>query len=176
MTEFLFDIYLRGKSSAWKSGPLSSSIFISRMPYTEAVINEVLRLSSVAPLVFHWTTGSTRLNGYDIAKNTTVISNLYSIHHNPKIWGDPETFRPERFLSEDGKSGLKSEHLIPFGIGRRQCIGETLARSNFFLFLTSLFQQFDILGDPNNRKPSLEPKSGFILEAQDFKVIFKERE
>ncbi|GFT77362.1 cytochrome P450 2J2, partial [Nephila pilipes] len=46
-----------------------------------------------------------------------VLANLWSVHHNPKYWGnDAEIFRPERFLSEDGKRVIKSEHFIPFSI------------------------------------------------------------
>ena len=59
------------------------------------------------------------INGYFFPKNTTVISNIYRVHNNPKVWGDPENFRPERFLSEDGKKIVKNENLIPFSAGKR---------------------------------------------------------
>jgi len=49
--------------------------------------------------------------------------NLWSVHMNQDHWGDPEAFRPERFLDDQGKL-LKNEHLIPFGIGKRSCLGK----------------------------------------------------
>lgn len=61
----------------------------------------------------------TDINGYFFPKNATVISNIFSAHNDPKVWGDPENFRPERFLSEDGTTFLKNENLIPFSAGRR---------------------------------------------------------
>ena len=43
--------------------------------------------------------------------------NLYSMHMSKELWGDPENFRPERFLDAEGKF-KKSEYLQPFGMGK----------------------------------------------------------
>ena len=56
-------------------------------------------------------------------------------------WGDGEVFRPQRFLDEAGKV-TKDEHFIPFSVGKRQCLGETLAKTELFLFFTALVQQY----------------------------------
>jgi len=63
---------------------------------------------------------------------------------NPKVWGDADIFRPERFL--DPSTGLfkRNDNLLPLSTGRRACIGETLARDNLFLFSTNLFQKCNI--------------------------------
>ena len=47
-----------------------------------------------------------------------MIVSLYSVMMDPEYWGDPETFRPERFLNTDG-SYRKDERFIPFGKGER---------------------------------------------------------
>ena len=47
---------------------------------------------------------------------------VYVIHHDPSLWPEPETFRPERFLNEE-ESSIKPCSWLPFGGGPRQCIG-----------------------------------------------------
>lgn len=54
--------------------------------------------------------------GHRIPANTVVLNNLYSVHMDPDYWGDPETFRPERFINPDG-SLRREERLITFGKG-----------------------------------------------------------
>jgi cytochrome P450 len=147
-----------------------------QMVYTEALINEVLRKSSIQPMgVFHAATEDVSFEGYDIPKGTHIAANQHFVHHDSKIWGDPENFRPERFLSAEGKI-QKKEYLVPFSTGRRICIGETLARDELFLFLTSLYQRFDIQADPNRPMPGIEPRRVFdTLEAPEFFITLKDR-
>jgi len=149
----------------------------SRMPYTEAVIMEVLRKSSIVPLgVFHTPLADKEFHGYEIKKGTWIVANLYGIHHNPNIWGDPETFRPERFLSKDGTRVEKNEALMPFLVGKRSCLGESLARDTLFLFLTCIFQRFLVkLSLPNGQKPTYEPTVAFLLNPQKYEVILTDR-
>ncbi|CAJ0956998.1 unnamed protein product [Ranitomeya imitator] len=107
----------------------------SSMPYTEAVLHEILRFCNIAPLgIFHATSRDTVVRGYSIPSGTTVITNLYSVHHDKKYWSDPEIFRPERFLDSSGQFA-KREAFVPFSLGRRNCLGEPLARMELFLFL-----------------------------------------
>lgn len=55
--------------------------------------------------------------GYTIPKGTVIVPNLYSVHRDPSVWDDPNTFNPARFLDEEGKL-LRKEFFIPFGIGK----------------------------------------------------------
>ena len=57
-----------------------------------------------------------------------------------EYWKDPEVFRPERFM-QDGKFRV-DERNIPFGIGKRRCIGESLARMENFLFFATMIKHF----------------------------------
>ncbi len=68
------------------------------------------------------------------------------------------------------------QFIFLFQTGRRQCVGETLARDTYFLFLTNIFQTFSISVDPQFPKPSLEPQVGFVLAPQDYHIILKERD
>lgn len=150
-------------------------IVYSSMPYLQAVIEEVLRRSSIVPGgVGHTAMIDVTHKGVTYKKGTTVMINAYHIHHNPKIWGDPDNFRPERFLSSDEKTFKKSEYVVAFSVGRRQCLGETLARDSLFLFTGNLFQKFNVLCSPGPQ-PNLEPEIGIGLSPQEFLVMFKTR-
>ena len=67
--------------------------------------------------------------------------------------------RPERFLDEQGKY-RNNEMLNPFGIGRRKCLGESLARMENFLFFVNMFKNFKF-SQAGDSPPSLEPDVGF---------------
>ncbi|KAL3870426.1 hypothetical protein ACJMK2_038494 [Sinanodonta woodiana] len=120
------------------------------MSYTEAVIMEALRYISSVPLSApHRAMEEVELEGYAIPKDSLIIMNMWTIHHDPSIWGDPWIFRPERFLDENGRL-LPTEHtlrqsLFNFGTGPRRCVAEDLAKSRIFLCLTTLIQKFDLL-------------------------------
>ncbi|NXF26743.1 CP1A5 protein, partial [Rhodinocichla rosea] len=116
------------------------------LPYTEAFILEMFRHSSFLPFAIpHSTTKDTVLNGYFIPKDRCVFVNQWQVNHDEKLWKDPETFNPERFLSADGTKVNKEdgEKVLVFGLGKRRCIGENIARWQVFLFLATLLQQLE---------------------------------
>lgn len=145
------------------------------MPYMSAVVNETFRLSSIIPGdVLHSTTAATEIGGYSLPKGTIILPNLYQVHHDKKYWGDPENFRPERFLNPDG-TFRKDERVIPFSIGKRVCVAEGLAQVQFFLFLTGVLQHFDFLESPDHPLPGFKPKSTFSLSPHPYKLVLRER-
>ncbi|KAL8146167.1 hypothetical protein AgCh_004054 [Apium graveolens] len=75
----------------------------------------------------------------DYYKDDVIMSLMQAIQNDPKIWGDPENFRPERF-QEGGNVGLG---FMPFGSGRRKCPGEGLATRVVVLALGALIQCFN---------------------------------
>ncbi len=88
-----------------------------RLPYTEATLMEIQRMANITALTFpHKTTKDTELEGYNIPKDTPIYVNLYSVHVDPTQWKDPEVFRPERFLGDDGKA-IHRPALMPFSAG-----------------------------------------------------------
>uniref|UniRef100_A0A6J0UH57 Cytochrome P450 1A n=1 Tax=Pogona vitticeps TaxID=103695 RepID=A0A6J0UH57_9SAUR len=114
------------------------------LPYTEAFILEMFRHSSFLPFaVPHCTIRNTILNGYYIPKGLCVLINQWQVNHDENLWKDPSSFRPERFLTADGKGidRVESEKVLMFGLGKRRCIGEQIARWEVFLFLTTLLQE-----------------------------------
>ncbi|OBS74422.1 hypothetical protein A6R68_15042, partial [Neotoma lepida] len=92
------------------------------------------------------------LQGYTIPKGTVIIPNLWSLHRDPAIWEKPEDFCPDRFLDDEGQI-LKKETFIPFGIGKRVCMGEQLAKMELFLMFVSLMQTFTFALPKDSEKP-----------------------
>ena len=121
----------------------------NQLPYIEATIQEVLRLSNVVPLGVPRTNveRDIYIDGFRIPKNTFVLPNLYSAHMDPGYWKNPYEFNPDRFLDDEGNL-LKVESFIPLSIGPRNCLGESLTKMEMFLFISILLQRFVFERDP----------------------------
>ena len=86
--------------------------------YTEATIMEIQRLGSIAPqAVPHRAYSDINVRGYRIPRDTIIFSMLYHIMRDPDHWKDSESFKPERFIDDQGKV-IKEERFVPFGIGK----------------------------------------------------------
>ncbi|XP_054724534.1 cytochrome P450 18a1-like [Uloborus diversus] len=146
------------------------------MPYTEAVILEMNRWKTIIPLnLMRYTLQDTELNGYFIPKHTNVLSVVWAVHNDQKLWGtDVEEFKPERFLSEDGKKVLKPDFYIPFSIGKRQCPGKALAEVEVFLYIAAILQRFEV-SMPPGKKADLEGELGAGLQPKRQGILFKRR-
>ncbi|XP_049299516.1 probable cytochrome P450 305a1 [Anopheles funestus] len=151
-----------------------------KLPYVEAFLLEINRFFSIAPL-----NGPRRaiadctLGGYRVPKNTTVLMGLRNVHMDPEHWGDPEVFRPERFLNEE-RQIVNTERLLAFGQGKRRCLGETLARSCLFTFFVGVMKRFclvkpDNAAEESDMEPSLTLKPGITLSAKPYNVVFQPR-
>jgi len=149
------------------------------LPYTEAVVKETLRLASVSPVnLVHQCTEDVKFHGYDIPKGTHIFGNLYYSHHDPEVWGDPEVFRPERFLSPDETTVIYQESFLAFSTGRRACIGKYFALDSLFLCTANLAHNFHICPSEGNGVPgsSLNIKyGGLSLKPESSTMILKER-
>lgn len=147
----------------------------SRLPYLDATLTEALRINPIAPVApHHRVMTDTKLNGYDIPKDTSVIISMWSVLNDPDHWGDPEVFRPERFLDSNGKF-VKDEWMINFGSGKRYCIGESLARNILFLFFATFLQEFSISSPEGDPRPKTIPQTGFTTAPYPFRIKLKQR-
>ncbi|XP_072039124.1 cytochrome P450 2J4-like [Amphiura filiformis] len=145
------------------------------LPYTEAVLLAIQRIRRVVPLgVPHVAAKDTKIGDYDVPKGSIIVSNLWAVHNDPNIWTEPDQFRPERFLDEDGKLRHREE-FIPFSAGHRVCLGENLAKMEIFIFFTYIFHTFTIK-NPYNKPYSLKGVSGVTFSPTDFEIVAEIRD
>ncbi|XP_060071846.1 cytochrome P450 2J6-like [Ylistrum balloti] len=142
----------------------------SSLPFTEAVLAEVLRCANIVPLsVQHGAKKDIPFQGFIIPKNAMIIPNLDSVLGDAAVFPEPETFDPTRFLDADGMF-VSDKRMIAFSIGRRVCLGESLARLELYLFVTSLVQKFDLQLEHSGVFPSLEGRLGLTSSPMPYRI------
>ncbi|GMS92484.1 hypothetical protein PENTCL1PPCAC_14659, partial [Pristionchus entomophagus] len=115
------------------------------LPYFNAAIAEIQRLANIVTFTdYHRCTEDSMVAGHLILKGTMTLPQLYSVLKDERVFKNPEMFQPERFLEKDGKTASKNalDHMVAFGMGKRQCIGEGLARVELFLVLGNLLLNY----------------------------------
>ena len=115
-----------------------------------------------------------RVRGQLVPANTVITPVMAEVLKGDDHWGDGAVFRPERFLDEAG-AVRREEHFVPFSVGRRQCLGETLARTELFLFFTALLQHFTLLPAVPGQLPTEEAVMGVTSLPKPFEVRLTKR-
>ncbi|WP_185984516.1 bifunctional cytochrome P450/NADPH--P450 reductase [Aureimonas mangrovi] len=125
---------------------------LAELRYVEQVLMETLRLWPTAPAFAVKPRQKTLLGGrYPLTPDDTVLILQPMLHRDPRVWDDPEAFRPERFAPENAEK-LPPNAWKPFGNGARACIGRPFAMQEAQLVLSMMLQRFDfVLDDPSYR-------------------------
>ena len=114
---------------------------LPKLPYTEAVITEAMRIFPPVYLIGREATCDLELGGYRVRKGYTVFMSQWVSHRDPRYFPDPDAFRPERWL--DGLAGrLPRYAYYPFGGGPRVCIGNTFALMEAAIVLAAVGQRY----------------------------------
>lgn len=147
--------------------------------YTNAFLQESMRLTAFIPLsVFHYTSTDVVLRGFVIPKRTMILPSLYHVMYNPEHFPEPDVFNPDRFLDDQGKF-LVDERVIPFGIGKRICLGKSLAEKELFLFFTGIIQNFNVRNAPGADPPAFgiddSPVPGIVRSVPQFDLVLENR-
>ena len=115
------------------------------LPYIQALVKETLRWRAALPLgVPHCTTQDDWYEGMFIPKGTICMSNLWNCNRDPAAYGDDaESFKPERFLDEQGRlipgpAETRDEGHSTYGFGRRGCIGKYAANDSLFISMATV--------------------------------------
>ena len=111
------------------------------------------------------------LRGWDYEPGCSLVANAYLVHHDPDLYPDPYTFRPERFLGE--KPGTYT--WIPFGGGRRRCLGSSFAMLEVKIVLAEILRRYEIR--PATGKPELARRRNITVRPGDgARVALRDRE
>jgi cytochrome P450 len=113
------------------------------LPYLERVINETLRLYPPIHLGNRVAATDLEFGGYRIPAGRRVLYSIYLTHRDPACWPDPERFDPERFHPEQ-KQQRPAYTFLPFGGGRRNCIGFAFAQVEAKVVLARILQTTDL--------------------------------
>ena len=143
---------------------------ISNMPYLKGCVKETLRLYPVAT--------STRilkkdvvLSNYHVPTGTSILIPWTVIGRMPDIFHEPLRYIPERW-NHDGKSGIGFASL-PFGIGRRMCIGRRIAELEIYIALVQIVKNFDI-SFPDNLPLEIDEQSIGVVPNKPLNVRFRD--
>ncbi|MBW4051868.1 MAG: cytochrome P450 [Proteobacteria bacterium] len=117
---------------------------MERLPYTQQVVNEALRLYPPGWLLSRRTVQPDVLSGYEIPAGANVLLPLYLLHRHPRYWKDPDAFLPDRFAPEHEAQRPRFAYM-PFAAGPRHCIGETFALYEMLMHLHRIARHFRLV-------------------------------
>jgi cytochrome P450 len=141
---------------------------LPKLPYTERIIKEVMRLYPPAWSVARTVIQDFEVGGYRIPAGANVVMSQWIMHRDPRYFPDPEKFDPDRWLPERARD-LPRFAYFPFGGGPRQCIGASFAMMEAVVLLAAIAQQVCFRAIPGQMVtpiPSftLRPKHGIQMK------------
>uniref|UniRef100_A0A0K0FKH5 Cytochrome P450 18a1 (inferred by orthology to a D. melanogaster protein) n=1 Tax=Strongyloides venezuelensis TaxID=75913 RepID=A0A0K0FKH5_STRVS len=146
-----------------------------KLKYTCAVVNETQRMANLIPQnVLHRTYNDTCVNGIFITGGSCVIPQISTLLYDENIFPNPYKFDPDRWF--DGNGNLKKiEQFIPFSLGKRQCLGESLAKMELFLIMGNILNRYIIDVSKSEGLPSLHKQMSFTVCPKPYNVSLKLR-
>lgn len=138
------------------------------LPYTRAVLSESMRLYPPVWSMGRVPVEDVELGGRRIPRGSILLASQWLVHRDPRWWPEPTAFRPERWLG--GQTARPRGAYLPFGAGRRICIGEGFAWMEGVLLLATLARRWAFRAVPGHRVvlfPSLtlRPRGGLPMVA-----------
>ncbi|CAM2119301.1 unnamed protein product [Caretta caretta] len=141
-----------------------------KLPYTNAVIHEILRCSNITAVgAPRQCVKDTTVLGFPVEKGTIVLPNLHSAVYDSEHWETPWKFNPSHFLDSDGNF-VNNEAFIPFSAGHRVCLGEQMARTELFIFFVNLLRVFTFQLPEGVKEVNLNYILGAILQPHPYKL------
>jgi cytochrome P450 len=143
---------------------------LPKLPWTTACVREAMRMFPPAWIFPRTAIADDVIDGHRIPRGSSVLIPIYAIHHDERFWPQAEAYDPHRFLGENARKHHRSAYL-PFGGGRRICIGMSFALMEMTLVVAMMSQSFiyDLVpGHPVEPEATLtlRPRHGLKMVAR----------
>lgn len=135
---------------------------LSKLTYTRMVVEEAMRIYPPVHTMARQAMADDTLVGRHIPKGSTVMIVPWLLHRHVKLWENPGRFDPERFSPERSSTRARFSYL-PFGGGKRICIGAAFALAEATVLLATLAQRFSLRVVPGH---PVEPQGLITLRAR----------
>ncbi len=140
---------------------------VERLPWTTACLNEAMRLFPPVPAISRVAMRRDEIGGLKVPAGTVMVILPHLIHRDPQLWPNPEGFDPARFLPGAGP-GRPKQAFMPFGAGRRICVGSGFAtvEGTLLAAMTAQRFRFDLVPGTRIRREmaiTLRPRDGMPM-------------
>ncbi|BDC50505.1 cytochrome P450 [Bryobacterales bacterium F-183] len=157
----------RLRAEAGRLGHVPALAELQQLEYTRMVFEETLRLYPSVWLLPRKAIAADCIDGFEIPKGADVLLSVYSLHRHPKYWVDPDSFLPERF-AKDRAANRPAGCYLPFGLGKRACIGSRFGMLEGMMLLAMFAQRLrwrrvDAGAMPAEGTLSLQPRGGLRI-------------
>ena len=158
---------VRNEVAAVTGGRTVSADDITKLPLTQRVLKESMRLYPPVPALTRVNTEAVELGGINFEKGVLMVIPIYVVHRHNALWEDAGKFDPDRFLPER-EATYRRMQFMPFGAGPRVCIGASFAMIEATAVLATLVQAVRFTWDGKHlpepiSRISLHPKGGMPL-------------
>ena len=140
--------------------------YLSELHYFRAFVYEIIRFGIVTPfgLPHMCLDDNVEIDDFVIYKGQTVIFNYLAIHHHDGRNGD--VFDVSRWLDHNGKF-KKIENFMPFGYGRRHCVGQQIALQEIYSVLALILMKYAVCNDEiKDRKREIQREWSITRDIQ----------
>lgn len=120
---------------------LPAQDWVEYMPWSMACFEETMRLYPPAPIISRIALENDKFEDVHIAKDSSLMVNLWALHRNERLWAHPNSFDPARFYGE-ARDKIDRFQYLPFGMGARVCIGARFAMQEAAILIAHLVKRY----------------------------------
>jgi unspecific monooxygenase len=159
---------IRAEAGRIDTALTSTAVEPSDLPYTEALVKELLRVYPPTWLMGRTVLRPARLGEWQFPAGHQVMFSPYLSHRDPRWWPEPDRFRPERWL--EANRPYQGQAYYPFGAGPRICLGNQVGMLQLTLAIARLADRYEVLsGNLDQAKP--DPRALLVPKGLRIRLV-----